>query len=343
MNLSPEIKAQLAEQKKQCLFCKIVSKETQGKVVYEDSKTEAILDIYPAVKGHVLFFQKEHYPILPYLPEEDFNALFGTLPALVKVIKGAIVTTALNVFIANGGAAGQQSPHFMMHLMPRDLGDGFFNFLLKQKKQSLPEDKVKLLVDNLPLFMKEYFQKNNSSWHTGKGAPFKTEGTILYEDEKVACVLPKEGAVAGQIEIYSKVEETYLEKLSADDCVHFFSAASTAASLLFQALGVQGTNMIVKSGKTDDHTSGKLCIYVLPRQQDDSLGGLLWKPEQPKYDLDGVAGKIKDKTWKITEERKKEVVKKPEVIQITDTKKEGAKEDVSSKEAIRLAIEKIRR
>ena len=59
MNLTPEIKAQLEEQKKQCVFCKINYGEIPGKKVFEDDKTVAFLDINPAVKGHILFMLKE--------------------------------------------------------------------------------------------------------------------------------------------------------------------------------------------------------------------------------------------------------------------------------------------
>ena len=87
MNLSPELKAQLAEQKKQCVFCKLIAKEIPGKIVFEDAKTMALLDIYPAVKGHTLFLPKEHYPILPYMPEDDFTHFFSLLPSMTKAVK----------------------------------------------------------------------------------------------------------------------------------------------------------------------------------------------------------------------------------------------------------------
>ena len=72
MQLTPEIKAQLQEQKKQCIFCKIISKEMDSKIVFEDKLTLAALDIRPAVKGHTLFMLKEHYPIMPYIQPEEF-------------------------------------------------------------------------------------------------------------------------------------------------------------------------------------------------------------------------------------------------------------------------------
>ncbi|MEK6901322.1 MAG: HIT domain-containing protein, partial [Nanoarchaeota archaeon] len=205
MQLTPELKAQLAEQKKNCVFCKIVSKEMQGKVVFEDSATMALLDIYPAVKGHTLFILKEHYPILPYVPADEFRHFFWLVPSMAKAMKSAMVTLGLNVFIASGGVAGQQAPHVMMHFMPRDEGDGFFNFLLK-KGTITKEEQKSILAYNLPLFMNDHFTKNPAPWHQGAGEQpaflekVYSSGTVLYEDEKLICLLPAQGAVAGQVD-----------------------------------------------------------------------------------------------------------------------------------------------
>ena len=68
-NMTPE---ELKEfQKKQCIFCQIISGKVQAKKVYEDEKTIAILDINPANPGHVLLLPKEHYTVMPQLPAED--------------------------------------------------------------------------------------------------------------------------------------------------------------------------------------------------------------------------------------------------------------------------------
>ena len=44
MQLTPEIKAQLTEQKKQCIFCKLISGEMPAKTVFEDDLT--IFDVF---------------------------------------------------------------------------------------------------------------------------------------------------------------------------------------------------------------------------------------------------------------------------------------------------------
>jgi len=346
MQLTPELKQQLAEQKKQCVFCKLIAKEIPGKIVFEDEKTIALLDIYPAVKGHTLFLPKEHYPILPYMPEDDFTHFFSLTPTLTKAIKDSMVATAFNLFIASGGAAGQQAPHFMVHCMPREQGDGFFNFLFTKKGKLLDEEPKKVLVQNVPLALQRSLKRSNPS----KEQPIFLQkvyaaSTVLYEDDQILCVLPHSGTVPGHIQLYSKKEEKYLEKLSAEDSVYFFMAASVVASLLFEALKAQGTNIILKSGVTDDNPDGKLCLHILPRKQDDSLQSLLWQPQQPKYNLDGVMEKIKDKMWKVKyREEKKEVPKAEKNLSTPLKIKIPEKEKpIDAGDEIRAAIERIKK
>jgi histidine triad (HIT) family protein len=349
MNLTPEMKAQLQEQKKQCIFCKLISGEMEAKKVFEDNVTVAMVDIYPAIKGHTLFLPKEHYPILPYLSQEEFKHLFGLVPGMCGAVKKAMVTTSCNVFIASGGVAGQQAGHFLMHIFPRDSGDGFFNFFWK-RKETLEDEKLKILQNNFPIMMGNHFKRNPMSWHTGNGEQpsflkdVYENNQVLYEDEQVLCIIPEKGVVKGHIEVYSKVEKSLIEKLSIEESFHLFSTASLAATLVFEGLGSQGTNIILKSGITDDNPEGKLCVHILPRAKDDGLNkSLLWEPKQPSYDVDSVMKKIKDKTWKVKykEETKKEetLIVKPEVIKIGSEKKEKT---LSSDDEIRKAIELIK-
>jgi histidine triad (HIT) family protein len=349
MEITPEIKAQLNEQKKQCIFCKIITGEMQGKKVFEDDKTLAILDIYPAKKGHTVLMLKEHYPIMPYIPAIEFKHYFGLVPALGKAISDAMVSTGVNVFIANGGAAGQQSPHFLIHLLPRDSGDGFFNFMFDKRSANLESEKVQMLANNFPIMMQNHFGRNPASWHSGKGdvPGFLTKtyesSFVIYEDEKVLCIVPKKSVVAGHIEIYSKVEELDVGKLSAEDSAHLFYAASFAATAIFEGLGAQATNIILKSGVSDDNN--KLCLHILPRMQGDDLQGIMWQPKQPEYDLDQIASKIKDKTWKVEHAGKKtvkkDVVVKPEVVRMSVATKTENK-PASAEDEIKNAIEGLK-
>ena len=344
MQLTPEVKAQLAEQKKQCIFCKIIAKEMESQIVFDDKLTLATLDIRPAIKGHTLFMIKEHYPIMPYIPANEFKHYFGLIPQLSKAVKKAMLTTGINIFIANGGAAGQQSPHFLIHFLPREEQDGFFNFLFK-RKSSLEEEKVKILANNFPIMMNNHFGRNPAPWHKGTGekpdflAEAYDNSTVIYEDEKVLAVLPNRAVIPGHIEIYSKEEPREIEKLSSESSAHLFYTASFAATAVFEGLGAHGTNIILKSGTFDDNPTGQLCLHVLPRSNGDSLQGLMWEPQEPKYDLKDIAKRIKDKTFFIKEIDKKETIKldvQSKVVQI------GSVKEKTSDHEIQEAIERIK-
>jgi len=354
MQLTPEIKAQLAEQKKQCIFCKLISGEQEAKTVFQDDKTIAMLDINPAIKGHTLFLLKEHYPIMPYIPADEFHHYFGLIPGLCQAVKEGMVTTGVNVFIANGGIAGQQSPHFLLHLFPREVGDGFFNFMFDKKGEPLPADKVQMLTHNFPIMMNNHFGRNPAPWHKGSGekpgflAKIYETSTTLYEDEKVLAVLPNFSLAPGHMEIHSKVEEFDIDKLSIEDSAHLFYTASFAATAVFEGLGAQGTNIILKSGASEDNPTGKLVLHVLPRMPNDGLDKMLWKPTPPQYDLDKIKSRIKDKTWKVKytddskkEDKKETLVVEPEVIKISDNKKTENNQPKTKEEEIRDAIRSL--
>ena len=121
-NMSPEELQEL--QRQQCIFCQIITGKIPSKKVYEDNTCLAILDINPAAKGHILLLPKEHYAILPQVPEKVLGHLSIVTKNLSQVILKILRADGATVFIANGAAAGQRAQHFMIHLIPRKSGDG---------------------------------------------------------------------------------------------------------------------------------------------------------------------------------------------------------------------------
>ncbi len=146
--MSPE---ELKEfQKKQCIFCQIISGKVQSKKVFEDESTIGILDINPANPGHILLLPKEHYSIMPQIPEDDIGHLFMTAKALSNAMLRALEVQGTNIIVANGVAAGQRAQHFMIHVIPRKENDGL-KFEIPQKTNKLEdlEEIRKKLVENL--------------------------------------------------------------------------------------------------------------------------------------------------------------------------------------------------
>lgn len=169
MQLTPEQKKAIESQKENCPFCKIIKGEIESKKVYEDDKIIALLDINPASKGHTLVMPKEHYPITPLIPEQDFSYLAKITKKLSGAIKKALICDT-NIFIANGAAAGQQSQHFMLHVIPREKHDGIEIFDLKeegQEKKKL-EEAYKILSNNLPIMINNHLKRFPTKDNQGK-------------------------------------------------------------------------------------------------------------------------------------------------------------------------------
>ncbi|MBT3835882.1 HIT domain-containing protein [Candidatus Woesearchaeota archaeon] len=144
-NMSPEEIADL--QKQQCIFCQIVQGKVPSKKVYEDDTCIAILDIQPATKGHLLLIPKEHYAIMPQVPDEVLQHLFKTSKRLSQALLRGLKVGGTSIFMANGQAAGQRALHFMIHLIPRKDGDKIIEDTETLIERSMQE-KVRIAVQD---------------------------------------------------------------------------------------------------------------------------------------------------------------------------------------------------
>jgi|TARA_Y100000294_G_scaffold162646_1_gene167892 histidine triad (HIT) family protein len=134
--MSPE---ELKEfQKKQCIFCQIIAGKVQSRKVYEDDDVIAILDVNPANPGHILIMPREHYSIMPQIPDDEISHIFAVAKALSNSSLRALEVQGSNIIVANGVTAGQRAQHFMAHLIPRKENDGV-NFQVPQKTISEEE------------------------------------------------------------------------------------------------------------------------------------------------------------------------------------------------------------
>jgi histidine triad (HIT) family protein len=121
-NLTPEQIEEL--QRKNCVFCQIAQGKIPARKVYEDPKCIAVLDISPANLGHMLLMPKEHYSVMPQLPDELTGHLFRISKKLSQAAMKAFKLKGTTIFVANGMAAGQKAPHVLIHIIPRAFDDG---------------------------------------------------------------------------------------------------------------------------------------------------------------------------------------------------------------------------
>lgn len=140
-NMSPE--EQRNFQKQNCIFCQIILGKVKSKKIYEDEKCIAILDINPANQGHVLLLPKEHYSVMPQIPESDIGHMFIVSKAISSAILKGLKVSGTNIFVANGVAAGQRAQHFMIHIIPRKENDGIISLRIPQRQ--IPDSDLEMI------------------------------------------------------------------------------------------------------------------------------------------------------------------------------------------------------
>jgi len=143
-NMTPEQFAEI--QKQNCIFCKIISGQIPSKKVYEDSDFFAILDINPATEGHTLLMPKKHIQIMPQMDQELVGKMAEVSKKISAKLLKAFSVSGTSVFIANGAIAGQKSPHFIVHIIPRKDND---DIKLNPSLLAVDETKFKLLKSQI--------------------------------------------------------------------------------------------------------------------------------------------------------------------------------------------------
>lgn len=267
-----------------CPFCKIVSGEYPSKKIYEDDVVMCVLDINPGKKGHCLLFPKNHHFIFPQLPQEEFRHISYAAWKLSKAVRDSMFASKSTIFIANGGAAGQQVGHFMMHIFP----DSLPNFDIANKEMK-DENTYNSIKQNLNSLMYGHGQKNGKNM-------VSRETEKLYEFEDMSVEIPKKIAAKGHT--YTKGKKP----------VDFFYLCNFASSAAFELLGAHGSNIIIED------TDGGMSGHVIPRVSNDGLN-FMWTPN--KMDDHTLMALQSSINFKILGEKFKEPEEKPIVNEST--------------------------
>ncbi|RME78246.1 HIT domain-containing protein [Candidatus Woesearchaeota archaeon] len=177
--LTPEQKAALEEQKKNCPFCKLVAGEFPSHRVYENEVLIAVLDIRPAREGHVLVIPKEHYFIPAMMPPDVFKKFYSSLGDIAAAMKKALLVKNVVEYSALGGGAGQQVPHMCVHLIPE--------WTLSEPKKQLDDDRKRDLVKKTENVLNAMLQKNLSALGYTSGA--STQPSQAFTKEQVIEII----------------------------------------------------------------------------------------------------------------------------------------------------------
>jgi histidine triad (HIT) family protein len=128
-----------------CIFCRIINKESPGYFVLEEKDYVAFLDIFGSAEGHTMVVPRKHgYSIADY-SEEELGVLMGGVKIVASKLKKAFNTDAVTIGINHEEKRGV--PHLHVHLIPRfdEDGGGIIQSIVKKKIEKPLEEIAKML------------------------------------------------------------------------------------------------------------------------------------------------------------------------------------------------------
>ena len=116
-----------------CVFCRIIDGSLPHATVYRDDLTIAFMANRQQRVGHILVVPRAHIENVFGLDEANGAAIMATTVRMARALEAAFRPEGLHLWQSNGPAAGQEVPHFHMHVMPRWHEDGLMDWHPVQK------------------------------------------------------------------------------------------------------------------------------------------------------------------------------------------------------------------
>ena len=121
------------------VFTKILTGELPAEILFQNDLVTAFMDIQPITAGHVLVIPNERAASLSELPIITGAEIFKVGQSVAAAIrKSNLHCEGINLFLADGVAAGQTVFHVHLHIFPRYKNDGF-KWSLPDRYYSPPE------------------------------------------------------------------------------------------------------------------------------------------------------------------------------------------------------------
>src|SRR5919112_3156363 len=101
-----------------CIFCKIVSKEVNADIVYQDPQATAFRDLHPVAPTHILIIPNRHIESVGALEVED-EPLMGHLFTVARRLaeEEGIAKGGYRLITNTGANGGQTVFHIHVHLI----------------------------------------------------------------------------------------------------------------------------------------------------------------------------------------------------------------------------------
>lgn len=105
----------------ECIFCKIVKKEIQAKILLENDFAMAFLDVNPISNGHLIVIPKSHINNLMCCDNDEI--LYEVIKMTRQVAKildlSKLQPWGMNYLSNQGPIAGQVIYHWHIHVIPK--------------------------------------------------------------------------------------------------------------------------------------------------------------------------------------------------------------------------------
>ncbi|MFC1841510.1 HIT domain-containing protein [Candidatus Dependentiae bacterium] len=102
---------------KDCIFCKIISKEIPSKIVAENDDVFVIEDMHPKAPVHYLIMPKKHIVNVKELQDQDSHYVSKIMTMARDLSKKLSGDGSFRLIMNNGSDAGQSVFHMHCHFL----------------------------------------------------------------------------------------------------------------------------------------------------------------------------------------------------------------------------------
>ena len=107
-----------------CIFCEIISGQSEASIVFRDDLVMVFMDIRPVNPGHLLVVPNEHASSIDDVPEDVCARMFIVGRRMARALRqSGLLCEGVNLLLADGAAAGQDVFHSHLHVIPRFQGN----------------------------------------------------------------------------------------------------------------------------------------------------------------------------------------------------------------------------
>ncbi len=160
------------------------------------------------------------------------------------------------------------------------------------------------------------FLKQQQKGSSGQQCPFcliaegKLDSKKVYEDQFFMAVLDINPASLGHVILFPKKHYQLLFQMSPEEISHMFNVAAELSKAVFEAVGAEGTNILISLGAVAGQRVPHVVVNIIPRKAGDGVDFDWQHVQVSEEEMNSVFAKISERASAIG---KVSVNKVPEV------------------------------